>query len=76
MPPGAATCRDAGAPVCAVAVMHVAAVQLADPIVAQARPLANREGARLVADQPQRQIETLPVPGITVVGYSHVAAPP
>src|SRR5450631_939739 len=50
---------------------HVAAVELAYPIVAQAGPLADRMGARFVADQAQRQVQALPVAGITVVGHSH-----
>jgi hypothetical protein len=50
---------------------HVAAVQLANPIVAEARPLANGERAGFVANQAQRQIQALPVPGVTVIGHSH-----
>jgi hypothetical protein len=54
---------------------HVAAVQLANAIVAQARPLANRERACFVANQAQREIQALTVPRITVIGHSHGGHP-
>jgi hypothetical protein len=44
---------------------------LADPIVAQARPLTNRERTSFVANQSQRQIQALAVPRVTVVRHSH-----
>jgi hypothetical protein len=57
-------------------VIHdVAAVQFADSIVAEARPLANGESTRFVVDQTQRQIQTLAVSGVTVVGHSHDGTP-
>ena len=54
-----------------ILIHHVAAVQLANAVVAQTRPLANGEGAGFVADQPQRQIQSLAVPCIAVIGHSH-----
>jgi hypothetical protein len=54
-----------------IVAQHVAAIQLADSIVAQARPLTNCERSGFVANQPQRQIQTLPVSRITVVRHSH-----
>jgi hypothetical protein len=54
-----------------IVIHHVTAIQLADSIVAQARPLTNGEGAGFVANQTQRKIQALAVPGITVVGHSH-----
>ena len=54
-----------------IVVEHVAAVQLANSIVAQAGPLTNGESARLVANQAQRKIQALAVPRITVIGHSH-----
>jgi hypothetical protein len=50
-----------------IEIHHVAAVQLANPIVTQACPLANGEGAGFVANQAQRKIQALPVPRITVI---------
>jgi hypothetical protein len=49
----------------------VAAIELADAIVAEAGPLADGERARFVTDQAQRQIEALAVAGVTVVRDSH-----
>ena len=51
---------------CAV-IHHIAAVELANAIVAQAGPLANSEGARLVAYQSQRKIQALAIPRIAVI---------
>jgi hypothetical protein len=50
---------------------HVAAIQLANSIVAQARPLTNGERAGFVANQAQREIQALAVPGVTVIRHSH-----
>jgi hypothetical protein len=59
-----------------ILIQHVAAVQLANAVVAQAGPLANGEGAGFVADQSQRQIQSLAVPCIAVIGHSHGRLPP
>src|ERR1700678_2809027 len=58
-----------------IEIHHVAAVQLANAIVAQARPLTNGEGAGFVANQAQRKIQALPVLRITVIGHSHGRLP-
>ncbi|HEY6271339.1 MAG TPA: hypothetical protein VIX19_05020 [Terriglobales bacterium] len=55
-----------------IVVEHVAAVQLADAIIAQARPLADGERARFVANQTQRKIQALPVPRVAIIRHSHV----
>src|ERR1700693_5620294 len=54
-----------------IVIHHVAAVQLVNSIVAQARPLTNGERARFVANQAQRKIQALAVPGVAVIRYSH-----
>ncbi len=58
-----------------VMIHHIAAIQLANPIVGEARPLANGEGAGFVANQAQGEIEALAVPRITVIGHSHGRLP-
>jgi hypothetical protein len=45
----------------------ITAIKLADAIVAQSGELANRESAGFVANQPQRQIQTLPISRIAIV---------
>ena len=54
-----------------IAVQDIASIQLADAIVAQARPLADRVSAGFVADQPQRKIKFLPVSRVSIVGHPH-----
>jgi len=49
----------------------VAAVQLADPVVAESRPVADRAGTGLVADEAQGEVEPQPVAGVSVVGDTH-----
>jgi hypothetical protein len=51
--------------------MAITSVELTDSIVAQARPLTDCVRTSFVSNQPQRQIQTLPVPRITVVRHSH-----
>jgi hypothetical protein len=46
---------------------NITAVQLAYSIIAQAGPLANGKGAGFVVDQPQGEIEFLPVSRIAIV---------
>jgi hypothetical protein len=50
---------------------EIAAVQLADPIVGEARPDADGPGACLVADEADGEIETQTVPAVAIVGYAH-----
>ena len=50
----------------------VGAVELADPVVGQAGPAADRARARLVPDQPQGEVEPQPVARVSVVGDAHV----
>jgi hypothetical protein len=54
-----------------ILIQAIASIELADSVVAQARPLTDRERASFVANQPQCKIQPLSVPRITVVGYSH-----
>ena len=50
----------------------VGAVELADPVIGQAGPALDRARARLVADEPQGQVESQAVARVAVVGDSHV----
>jgi hypothetical protein len=50
-----------------IVIHDVAAVQLADSIIAEAGPLPNGQGTRFVVYQPQRKVQTLAVPCITIV---------
>jgi hypothetical protein len=50
-----------------IVIHDIAAVQLADSIIAESRPLANGQGARFVVYEPQRKIQTLAVPCIAIV---------
>src|SRR5271165_1843480 len=58
-----------------IVIQHVTAVQLADSIIAQARPLTDGMGARFVANQTQREIQALAVPRVAVIGHSHGGLP-
>jgi hypothetical protein len=50
---------------------HVAAVELADPFVAESRPGADGAGPGLVMDHAKSQIKALAVPCVTIVRDSH-----
>jgi hypothetical protein len=54
-----------------VIIHDIAAVQLANSVVAEARPLANGKSTGFVVYQTQRKIQTLAVSGVTVIGHSH-----
>jgi hypothetical protein len=58
-----------------LAVQTITSVKLAYAVVAETGPFPDGEGSRLVTDQSQREIQALPVAGISVVGHSHGAAP-
>jgi hypothetical protein len=47
-------------------------VELADPVVREPRPAADRARARLVADEPQGEVQPQPVARVSVVGDAHV----
>src|SRR5258708_12858318 len=58
-----------------IVIHHVAAIQLANSIVAQTRALTNGERAGFVANQAQREIQALAVPPVAVIGHSHGRLP-
>ena len=53
-------------------VLEIARVELADPVVVQAREIANRPRSSLVLDHPHGEIELGLFAPISVVGRSHV----
>jgi hypothetical protein len=54
-----------------IMIHYVAAIELSNSIVAQARPLTYGERAGFMANQTQRKIQTLAVPRVAVIRHSH-----
>jgi hypothetical protein len=54
---------------------QVAAVQLADAVIAETGPAADRAGACFEANEPDREIHALGVAGVAVVGDAHGGFP-
>src|ERR1700689_626113 len=59
----------------ALRVAHVRAIQLTDAIVREAGPGADGLGARLVAQEAQRQLHARPLAAVTIVADAHGERP-